>query len=296
LNKRGGIIYSADAFLEAKGDYNTIFATMKETKNYGPLFGAHMACNRGAKKSMKEGISPVIIDNTNIKKADMKTYVKAALTLGFSDDNIQFVDVGDGGLTADELFNRNVHGVPLDKIESMIASYRGQGTITVETVMAVKDKRTVNDVLYSCVLLGEESKKLLLKNIGDIIPKGWEILGHHMTISLAPLKDKKIIGDEELLLVTHIGISDMAIAVKVISKIKTKNPIPHITVAINKDGGKPVMSNDITEWKKVAGFILLGIVTEIKISSTPDLQPPPITNGDSKILQQPTSERRVINL
>ena len=47
-----GIIHSADAVLEAKGDYNQIFATMKETKNYGQLFGAHMSCNRGAKKYM----------------------------------------------------------------------------------------------------------------------------------------------------------------------------------------------------------------------------------------------------
>jgi hypothetical protein len=38
-------------------------------------------------------------------------------------------------------------------------------------------------------------------------------------------------------------------------------------VAINPDGGKPVMSNEITKWQDIKPFILLGKVTEIKKGS-----------------------------
>ena len=261
-----GVIHSADAVLESKGDYNEIFAEMKATKNYGKLFGAHMSCNRGAKKSMKEGITPVIIDNTNIKKTDMVSYVKAALTLGFDDANIQFVDIGTAGLSAVELAARNVHNVPLESIEKMIASHKGQGEITIETVMKAKDKTKESDVLYSCILLEEASQNVIFHNLRNEIPEGWTRLGHHMTINLGPLKDKSLLGRKEYLIVTHVGISDMAMAVKVKTDLKTKNDFAHVTVAINPDGGKPVMSNDITEWRETLVWILLGEVTEIKKS------------------------------
>jgi hypothetical protein len=45
----------------------------------------------------------------------------------------------------------------------------------------------------------------------------------------------------------------MAIAVKV-NGYESVNVIPHITVAINPDGGKPVMSNNITNWVNVKPF------------------------------------------
>ena len=261
-----GIIHSADAVLETKGDYNQIFATMKETKNYGQLFGAHMSCNRGAKKSMKEGVSPVIVDNTNIKKADMKSYVKAALELGFDDSNIQFVDVGTAGLTAAELAARNVHSVPLETIEKMIASHKGQGEISIKSVMEVKDKVKETDVLYTCVLLEQASKNVIFHNLEHMIPEGWTRLGDHMTICLGPMKDKSLLGTEQYLVVRKVGISDMAMALQVETDIQTKNEIPHVTIAINPNGGKSVMSNEITKWQDVRMFILLGNVTEIKKS------------------------------
>jgi hypothetical protein len=120
------------------------------------------------------------------------------------------------------------------------------------------------NVLYSCVLLDEESRKILLDNLKYLIPDNFKIIAHHMTITMGELKDKSILGTEQLLAVTKVGISDMAMAVAVQSDIETKNKIPHVTVAINPDGGKPVMSNDITDWQDIRMFILSGEVTEIK--------------------------------
>jgi hypothetical protein len=53
----------------------------------------------------------------------------------------------------------------------------------------------------------------------------------------------------------------MAMAVKV-EGYPSNNAIPHITVAVNPNGGKPVMSNDITKWQPVKHFMLLGQVGE----------------------------------
>lgn len=55
------------------------------------------------------------------------------------------------------------------------------------------------------------------------------------------------------LIITHIGISEKAMAFKVIinnSNISCTNKIPHITIGTYKDG-KPVDSNNITEWHEI---------------------------------------------
>ncbi len=262
-----GIIHSTDDVIESQGDYNKFFAAMFESKDFTPLSRAHSTNLKNAIKSLKEGLSPVIVDNTNIKQNESKAYVKAALELGLSDKNIKFVDIGTNGLSAEILAERNTHGVPLEKIQSLIESHKGQGLLTLKSVLESKDMYKESDVAYSCVLLEEASKNVVLHNLGRYIPEGWKVFAHHMTINMGSLKDKELLGTEQLLTVTHVGLSDMAMAVKVKTDIETKNAFPHVTVAINPDGGKPVMSNEITKWQDVRPFILLGKVTEIKKGS-----------------------------
>ena len=258
-----GIIHSTDDVIEAQGNYNEFFKQMIASKDFTPLSRAHSTNLKNLFKSLNDGISPVILDNTNIKQNEAKAAVKAALELGLSDDNIKFVDIGTGGLTAKELANRNTHGVPLDKIEAMITSHASQGPLSVKSVMSAKDMYPQSDVLYSAVVLEKQSQYVLFSNVEKLIPEGWIKYGHHMTINMGPLKDKSLLGTEQLLAVSKVGISNMAMAVAVQSDVETKNEIPHVTVAINPDGGKPVMSNDITNWQDVRMFILSGKVTEI---------------------------------
>lgn len=127
--------------------------------------------------------------------------------------------------------------------------------------MSGRDKQS--NVLYSCVLLDGQSKGTLLDKIGIWVPKDWTILMHHMTICLGEMKDKTDLGKEVVLTVTKLGLSDMALAVQV-EGFTSKNDIPHITIAINPDGGKPKDSNKITKWRPVKTFMLNGVVTEIK--------------------------------
>jgi predicted kinase len=259
-----GVIHSTDDVIESQGNYNEFFKQMIASKDFTPLSRAHSTNLKNLFKSLKDGLSPVILDNTNIKQNEAKAAVKAALELGLSDKNINFVDIGTGGLSAQELSKRNTHGVPLDKIEAMIASHTSQGPLSVQSVMSAKDMYPQSNVLYSAVVLEKASQNVLFSNVGKMIPEGWIKYGHHMTINMGPLKDKSILGTKQYLVVNKVGISDMAMAVAVQSDIETKNEISHVTVAINPDGGKPVMSNEITNWQDIRMFILLGEVTEIK--------------------------------
>lgn len=260
---REGVIHSTDTVIERTGDYNGFFAKMIETKDFTNLSRAHSTNFNEAVTSMKNGVTPVVIDNTNIKMNEAKNYVKAALTMGYADENIKFVDIGSAELTAEVLAERNTHGVPLDKIEQMIASHKGQGEMTLKKVLESKDMYKESDVLYSCVLLDKASHNYLCEHLYDKIPIGWKIYAHHMTINLGPLKDKSELGKKVDLTVTKVGLSDMAMAVQV-EGYTTKNAIPHVTIAVNPDGGKPVMSNEITKWQDVKSFVISGVVTEIK--------------------------------
>jgi hypothetical protein len=240
---------------------------MIASKDFTPLSRVHSTNLKNAISSMKSGVTPVIIDNTNIKQNEAKAYVVAALELGYSDDNIKFVDIGTAGLEAAELAKRNTHGVPLDKIEMMIASHTAQGPLTLKSVLGSKDMYKQSDVLYSAVVLDNGSKSALLSRLEDMIPDGWKVFAHHMTIVFGKgVPNKEDLGKEVTLYVEAIGLSDMAMAVRV-EGYPSANAIPHITIAINPDGGKPVMSNNITKWQKIKNFAIKGVVTEIKKGS-----------------------------
>lgn len=131
---------------------------------------------------------------------------------------------------------------------------------------------------YSSVLLDEKSQLALSawadKNVkvnGIRLPilvrdSGWKMICHHMTIKFGGTPDyvQKYIGTDQKLEVTHLGISDKVVAVRVIG-FHSENKIPHVTVAVNaKNGGKPVDSNKITEWVPVEkGPKLSGTVKEL---------------------------------
>ena len=262
-----GVIHSTDNVIEEQGDDNAFFTKMFETKDFTDLSRAHSTNLKNLINSIKAGVSPVVLDNTNIKQNEPKSAVKAGLELGLDDKNIKVDDIGTGGLSAEELAARNTHGVPLEKIRSMIASYKGQGEMTVASIMAAKDMYKETDILYSAVVLDNGSKNSLLSRVEDEIPEGWKIIAHHMTIVFGkPVPNKEDLGKNVNLTVTELGLSDMAMAVRV-EGYPTKNNIPHITVAINPDGATPSMSNEITKWRKIKPFAVSGEVTEIKKGS-----------------------------
>lgn len=133
-------------------------------------------------------------------------------------------------------------------------------------------------IMYSAILLDEKSQLKLEKLAEDIkvngvrLPmlvrdSGWKMYNHHMTICMGALPEhlKQYLDSPQKLEVTHIGISDKAVAVRVVG-FESKNKIPHVTIAVNiKGGGKPVNSNDIKEWKLLdTPLKLSGAVKELQ--------------------------------
>lgn len=259
-----GVIHSTDTLIEATGDYAGHFAKMVESGNWSAHGKMHHKNFLNAKASMLEGVTPVIVDNTNIKTNEPKKYVKAALEMGFANENIKFIDVGTGGLLAEALAERNTHNVPLATIKRMIASHKGVGNLTIENVMASKDKN--RKTKFASLVLDDKSKSKLLGAVGHMVPEGWKVFAHHMTINFGkglPEDLKGDLGETKQIRATAIGKSDKALAVKV-EGYHSDNNIAHVTIAVNvNEGGKPVMSNDITDWESLGSYVnLSGKVTE----------------------------------
>lgn len=123
--------------------------------------------------------------------------------------------------------------------------------------------------LLASLILDDASHKKLVEATKQYIPEGWKVFAHHMTINFGkglPEDLKGDLGSIKSIRATEIGVSDMAIAVKV-EGYHSDNDIPHVTVAVNTaGGGKPVMSNQITNWEKLENYInLSGIVSEQKL-------------------------------
>ena len=262
-----GVIHSTDDLIEEKGDYNEFFANMVANSDFSPLGQMHKSNFNNSVTSMKNGVSPVIIDNTNIRANEPKNYIEAALNLGYDDNNIKFVEIGTGGLSAEELAQRNTHGVPLDKIKSMIQAYESAGPMTLGKVLDAKPMH--QQKMFASLVLDGSSKSKLLDSVSKYIPEGWKVIAHHMTINFGkglPDNLKGDLGKTKMITAYEIGISEMAVAVKV-NGYYSDNTTPHITIAINSNGGKPVMSNDITDWKPLELPIsLTGVVSEEKMS------------------------------
>ena len=107
------------------------------------------------------------------------------------------------------------------------------------------------NVSYSAVVLDDKSRSRLIERFKSIIPEDWEIIAHHMTINLGEIDPEfeKYLEMPVRLSVNDIAWDDKIMAVGV-NGFNSRNVKPHITLAVNrKVGGKPVMSNNLTDWK-----------------------------------------------
>lgn len=126
-------IFSTDD-LHPKGQeaYAKFFQEMIARKDFSPLARAHQENIRRATMAMRSGTSPIAIDNTNLTVQEARPYVEAALKYGYQ---VKFMDVGTGGLSAEELAKRNTHDVPVEAIQKMIEKYNATGPLSVEKIM-----------------------------------------------------------------------------------------------------------------------------------------------------------------
>lgn len=123
---------------------------------------------------------------------------------------------------------------------------------------------------YSAVVLDEKSHDKLVKwaveKFAVIKAERWEVIAHHMTIQMGELPSylKSDLDSTQSLEVTGYAWNDKVIAVRVAGYF-TSNKVPHVTIAVNRTkGGKPVMSNQLTNWRPITTPIQLrGTVKEL---------------------------------
>lgn len=128
-------------------------------------------------------------------------------------------------------------------------------------------KHANGDWRYVAAFLSEDATENLKETFADIIPDGWRIHCHHATIvfndgsltaRLRRLLSKRFYGMRGMVIADAVGISDKAVAVRLIDRkgkarghgFRTRNKVGHVTVAV-APGARPVDSNAITEWKRL---------------------------------------------
>lgn len=116
---------------------------------------------------------------------------------------------------------------------------------------------------FSGIFLDAASRSKLLSKFK--VPVGWTPYADHMTISLGKLPDnlKQKIGMTYKLKITKISASKTNIAFGVDTDVNTKNTVPHITFAVDREnGGRQHHSNQITKWKNIKPFYVTGKLNE----------------------------------
>lgn len=131
-------------------------------------------------------------------------------------------------------------------------------------------EEVVKNVSYSAVVINDESRTKLIQVFQRMIPEGWEVIAHHMTIKMGALQDGSkekqdmIDGTEIQLNVTDYAIDDKVMAVGV-KGYESANEKPHITMAVNRaEGGKPYLATKLTDWRKIGfSFEVNGKIEEV---------------------------------
>ena len=104
-------VCSSDRFHEVNGRYVFDSSKMGEAIAY---------CQMKVFRAMAEGHELVVVDNTHTRKHEYALYWCFAREFGY---DVRVRDLYDGGMTDEQLFARNVHGVPLEKIKQMRERY-----------------------------------------------------------------------------------------------------------------------------------------------------------------------------
>ena len=136
-----------------------------------------------------------------------------------------------------------------------------------------KKKKKAKKPIFWAAYLYPESHGKLIQALGGEIPQDWKIFAHHMTIAFGKPKSDETreyiqnnLGKDVELTAIELGRSDTVMAVKIRSDVPSDNKITHVTVAVSPQG-KPVQSNDITNWEVLPEPIKLSAKTGAEYGS-----------------------------
>lgn len=114
--KKKGVVLSTDDFFGPNYDFDG-----------SKLPEAHRWNIERATEAAKSSVTPIVIDNTNIKLEHMKPYVEIAQKFGY---DVEFRESEtEWKRNVDELVERNTHSVPRHVIERMLNQWEDDPTI-----------------------------------------------------------------------------------------------------------------------------------------------------------------------
>lgn len=117
--------------------------------------------------------------------------------------------------------------------------------------------------MYTVLYLTNESRRYLEEYTKKILPKGWKIEAHHMTIDFNFIDEDAPIGEMMSVVATHIGRNRRAMALKVEGYQLKDKRVPHVTLAYSIRVGSAKDSNTIKTWKPIVPIVLEGRVCRI---------------------------------
>ena len=101
---------------------------------------------------------------------------------------------------------------------------------------------------------------------------GWNFAADHITINTGRAQDKGLLYKKVEVKVIQYAFDDKIAAISIVPtvdgvEIEFTKEKPHITLAFDESkGARPVMSNDLTNWKPVPkSFVLTGEIKEVQI-------------------------------
>ncbi|KAL6631500.1 P-loop containing nucleoside triphosphate hydrolase protein [Neocallimastix californiae] len=119
-----GVILSSDDYFMVDGKY--VYDPSKISE-------AHASNQQKCREKCQEGVSPIIIDNTNVRRWEAKVYVEMAQEFGYKieirEPDTAWWKNGD----VEQLAGKTLHGVPVDKIQGMLEKW--ENDFTVESIL-----------------------------------------------------------------------------------------------------------------------------------------------------------------
>lgn len=115
---QGGSVFASDDFFMINGEYHY---------DRDAIAHAHLWNQGRVRGAMKRGVSPIVVDNTNITWAEIVPYAKLARENGYA---ISYAEPDTPWkFDVDELTKRNTHGVPRDVIQNMVSKWQPTETL-----------------------------------------------------------------------------------------------------------------------------------------------------------------------
>ncbi len=146
-------------------------------------------------------------------------------------------------------------------------------------IKVVSESKKKTTISYTGIVLDNKSQNKLHEWIKQMVKskklpsmEGWINSADHITINTGKANDKDLIGQKVVVKVIKYAFDEKIAAVSIVvivngEEIEFSKEKPHITLAYNENqGAKPVMSNNLTNWKFVPqSFVLSGIIKEVEV-------------------------------